>query len=802
MLRHATRRPTPFRVRSASLAGALALVVSLAAVPVGIGPGAAAAPPRDRVATHATRLEPAGRGSLRVLARREAVTRPTAAALPGRLAWPRTRRAKAAPAATNQVPAAPTPALAAPTPPRTTGHASLGIAATGGPGVVGTAWDGLTDQAIACGSSRPCLEPPDPWVAVSATHVVQMVNQSTRITNRTGGAAWQVSNRALFGVSAWSSTAFAADPRILYDPGHDRWVATLFAGTCSGGALFVAVSDSGDPTGSWQKHYLAFPGRWPDFPTLGTSSSLVAVGVNQFGISCGSGGSYVVGSYLGASLHVMDWADLVDGGGAPTIASTAPNSSAFTYVPAAGLSAGDAIHAVVALDDKTTSTADLGYTSVSGTVAGGDLVVAAPVSLTGLPLGKLQQPPTPVDAGGLIGLQHNALDLRPTDAVWRDGRLAVATTASCLRGSSYRPCGRVVELVTRADLAAPALRQDLRLAATSGYTDTFMPGVGYSDDGTLWTVFSQGGSGRYVSSWARRQVAADAPGAWSTGTALIAAGRGPYGGTAGAGLNQRWGDYVGVARDPAEPGSVWQANQLADTGGGWATRVARLGDDAAPPVLGTPRPFFVAGTQAGTAGVPIKIAWSASDAGSGVASVRLERSLNGGPFAPVTLASTTARDVTQTLSYGVRYRYRVEATDNAGNSGAGTWVEGPSFSPTVYSEGSTRVAYAGTWVAARSSSYLGGAVRYASVAGRRATFTLDGLAVAWVSTAAPSRGSARVYGDGVQQGTYSTYRSATAYRRVVTGRTFTSAGRHTYRVEVVGTAGHPRVDLDSFIVLR
>jgi hypothetical protein len=144
--------------------------------------------------------------------------------------------------------------------------------------------------------------------------------------------------------------------------------------------------------------------------------------------------------------------------------------------------------------------------------------------------------------------------------------------------------------------------------------------------------------------------------------------------------------------------------------------------------------------------------------------------------------------------------FRLMATDNAGN--VSEWSTGVAFTPVVYSEGSTRVAYSGTWAVSRSSAYLGGVARYASVAGRRATITLDGFAVAWVSTAAASRGSARVYGDGVRQGTYSTYRSTTAYRRVVTGRTFTSAGRHTYRIEVVGTAGHPRVDLDSFIVLR
>ncbi len=829
MPRHATRRATPRRPRIARLAGGLALAATLTlggllvAIPGGTGPrGAAAASPPERLATHATRLEAAGHASVRTLARGEALHGPAAAPVPApaRLGWPRSGGAAPAPgggdtdgspagagttpggigaAGTPEAAAAGSPEAGAAGSPEAGAAGSLEVAAAGGPGVVGTTWNGLTDQAISCGTSRPCLEPADPWVAVSATHVVQMVNQATRITNRSGGSAVQVSNRVFFGVSAWDGTAFASDPRVLYDPAHDRWIATLFAGTCHGGALFIAVSDGGDPTGTWQRHFLAFSHRWPDFPTLGYSSTLVAVGVNQFEVTCGSAGSVVVGDFAGASLHVMDWADLLDGGD-PTVRSTDPVPGAFTFVPAAGLTAGDAIHAAVALDDGTKATAHVGYTSISGSVAGADLAVAVPVSLTGLPVPKLQQPPTPIDAGGLIGVQHNALDLRPTDAVWRGGRLAVATTASCLRGTSRRPCGRVIELATRADLGLPSLRQDLVVAPTSGYADTFMPGVGYSDDGTLWTVFSQSSASRMVSSWARRQVAADPPGSWSPGAALVAAGRGPYGGIAGAGLNHRWGDYVGVARDPAAPGSVWQANQMADTGGGWATRVARLGDDTTPPTVGTPWPFFVAGSRASTTSVPVRVAWNQADAGSGIAVARLERSVNGGPFAPVSLPVLASREVTLNLAYGTRYTFRVAATDNAGTTSG--WTVAPSFTPTVYSEGSSRVTYSGTWVASHSSGYLGGAVRYASVARRRATISFSGLAVAWVATAAASRGSGRIYADGVHQGTYSTYRSSPSYRRIITGRTFTTVRAHTYRVEVVGTYGHPRVDLDAFIVLR
>ena len=60
----------------------------------------------------------------------------------------------------------------------------------------------------------------------------------------------------------------------------------------------------------------------------------------------------------------------------------------------------------------------------------------------------------------------------------------------------------------------------------------------------------------------------------------------------------------------------------------------------------------------------------------------------------------------------------------------------------------------------------------------------------------------RVHGDGSLQGTYDTHRSSTRHRRIVTGRTFGTVGPHTYRIEVVGTRGHARVDVDAFIVLR
>jgi hypothetical protein len=671
--------------------------------------------------------------------------------------------------------------------------------ALGGPGVVGPAWNGLTDQAVPCGTSRPCVEPANPSVAVSSTHVVQMVSQATRITTRAGGSAATVTNRSFFGVAAWNASAVVANPQVVFDPERDRWIATLFGGVCSGGALFVAVSATADPTGAWDRYHLPFPGRWPTSPVLGLSSTLLGIGVNETDVSCSTGGAWIVGAYRGTRLHVIDRADLEDGDGAPAVASTDPDPATFALTPAIGITPGDALHAVVALDDGSTTRADLGHLVVEGTVAGG-LVIDGPVNLTtAVGLAKLADPPTPVDAGGLIGVRGNALDLRPAGAAWRDGRLVVGSTARCTVGTSTRPCARVTELQAVAG-EPPLLRQDLRIAPSAGFTDTFVPGVGYTDDGTIWAVYSQAGPGQRISSWTRRQLPGDPAGAWSPGAALIAAGRGPYGGTAGAGLNERWGEHVAVARDPLEPASAWQANQLADTGGGWTTRVARLGDDTAPPAVSGPRPVFVKRITASTTSVKLDMTWTASDPGSGVAGFVLERSVNGGAWTRIATLGPGSRSYRVAAPYGRRHAFRIVATDYAGNTSAP--VAGPGFTPALVSESSSAVTYRGAWSLGRSSVYLGGKTRFTGTARRKATLAFTGLAVAWVASIGPARGKARVFTDGTLQGTYSTYASATRHRRIITGRTFPAPGTHTFRVEAVGTRGHPRVDVDSFIILR
>ena len=94
-------------------------------------------------------------------------------------------------------------------------------------------------------------------------------------------------------------------------------------------------------------------------------------------------------------------------------------------------------------------------------------------------------------------------------------------------------------------------------------------------------------------------------------------------------------------------------------------------------------------------------------------------------------------------------------------------------------------------------------MRFASLAGRYATFTTTtARSIGFVTTKASSRGSFRVYVDGVYKATISTYSTTTQVRRIVYQFNWATPGTHKIRIYVLGTSGHPRVDVDAFVVLR
>jgi beta-N-acetylhexosaminidase len=219
--------------------------------------------------------------------------------------------------------------------------------------------------------------------------------------------------------------------------------------------------------------------------------------------------------------------------------------------------------------------------------------------------------------------------------------------------------------------------------------------------------------------------------------------------------------------------------------------------DTHAPTVDIPVSHLAAPTNLGRTKTPVVTTWGLADT-CGISHVGLERSVNGGPWTRQSLATPQARSITQSLAWGSTYRYRVRATDGAGNTSA--WHVGSAFTPRLRQEAGG-VSFSGAWQTVTTPAASNGRYDSSTTAGARATFTFVGMAIGWVAAQGPARGSAAVYIDGTYRTTVSLYAPSFHARRIVYARHWSANGSHTITIVNLGTAGHPRVDVDAFIRL-
>lgn len=210
-------------------------------------------------------------------------------------------------------------------------------------------------------------------------------------------------------------------------------------------------------------------------------------------------------------------------------------------------------------------------------------------------------------------------------------------------------------------------------------------------------------------------------------------------------------------------------------------------NQATKPVLGTQL-----SNSTSRPSVSATVAWTAYDP-SGISIQQAE--VHNYDTGSTTYLSLTPSQRSFNFSFRVGSSYEVElfAQDRAGNWDY--YFAYPYFR--LYQEGAASLS-AG-WSTGLSNYWSGGAVVKNSKAGATATFTFYGTSIAYIGDRATDRGSARIYIDGVLRATVN-MQGTKANRLIASARGFPTYGNHTIRVEVVGTAGHPRVDVDAFVV--
>ena len=118
----------------------------------------------------------------------------------------------------------------------------------------------------------------------------------------------------------------------------------------------------------------------------------------------------------------------------------------------------------------------------------------------------------------------------------------------------------------------------------------------------------------------------------------------------------------------------------------------------------------------------------------------------------------------------------------------------------TYSEQSSLVTYKGSWPRRYHTDYRGNYARSAAVRGASATFRFKGSAVAWAGAVGPDRGRANVYIDGVFKKTVDLHATSFRAQNILYQVTFSRSASHTLKVVVLGTARHPRITVDGFVV--
>jgi hypothetical protein len=115
------------------------------------------------------------------------------------------------------------------------------------------------------------LTPPDATGAVGPAHVLSISNARIIVHDRDGNVLKTVAQSQFW--SANSPSGVYYDPRAVYDAGADRWVMmTIFDEE----AMMFAVSESGDPTGTWRRYQLSVSDC--DFSMLAITRDTVVFG--------------------------------------------------------------------------------------------------------------------------------------------------------------------------------------------------------------------------------------------------------------------------------------------------------------------------------------------------------------------------------------------------------------------------------------------------------------------------------------------------------------------------------------------
>lgn len=404
--------------------------------------------------------------------------------------------------------------------------------------------------------------PPDPIIAVGPNHVVACVNSRFSIWNKDGVLLKSID------ADAWCTPVLpspgAFDPQIIYDHYEGRWFMLWDnQNDVTQTAYFIIfVSDDDDPLGDWYGYKLdartngnTVTSTWGDYPQIGFDDKAIYINSRQF---------FFTGGKLYDKIRILKKTELYSANGGPLTwtdlwAITIPGTSTYADVvhPSYQYSPSDYhyfIHAPRG-GGNYYSFYKLRNVLTTPTLDG----VRITVPFYGMAPNANQL------GGGSLLIEANGSHVK-TAPIFRDGYIYFTHS---IRNSFYPSYGSLKYVKINADSATVTESAEL---GAEGYWYIY-PTLAVDPDGNIAITCSRSGLTEYIGSFYVTRRASDPPGL--SGAYLLSPGLGNYVKDFGSGRN-RWGDYLGIYSDPADPYEFWLFPEHAAATNTWGTTVAKI----------------------------------------------------------------------------------------------------------------------------------------------------------------------------------------------------------------------------------
>jgi len=441
------------------------------------------------------------------------------------------------------------------------------ISPIGPPPIQMESFDGIPDLGTTI--------PPDPHAAVGPNHILATVNSRFRISDKEGNTLKTITASTWYQSVLPSASPF--DPQIMYDHFNSRWIMLWdhLNETNATAYWLISVSDDDDPQGIWYNWALPAhlngstpSGNWGDYPGIGYDDEALYIVSREFTFGF---------LYQYPKIRIVGTAQLYQNNAGPVTWT-----DLWAITDPSGL-----IHDGLRPSVVFTNPPEY-YLIAPTTFFGTNVSIAlyrltnpltSPV-LTGVsvPVASWTPAPNASQPGGGLSIEGGGSRVRHA-AVYRDSSIWAAHSVANGAYSSIR--------YVRISTVTNAVLEDARLGATGFWH--FYPSLMVDSDENVAITFSRSGTTEYIGAGMMWRFASDGVGLRPA--VMFKDGEAYYVKDFGSGRN-RWGDYMGIALDPADNNNFWMFTEYADspdnTWGTWWLN-ARLVPYATQRVLTSPQ---------------------------------------------------------------------------------------------------------------------------------------------------------------------------------------------------------------------